>query len=236
MSAEKNPLYKGTTDGDYVNLDLKDAVKADVKVQVFDDATGYPGTESKSITIDFANPPDEPVMIDSVMKDPAKREMYEISLDIKNKKWEFQLVRMEKQDDGSFKRVELDQKGSEPFDPAKLTGKRETSLDNPETYMPFVRDSQRGVNATAEAADGSGVWNGRMKSLLQSLDKREGNWERVNISVDARYGLTTDNIWRNSTIRVSRTVRSIEDACGFLLALKSCFLSRERRSRELKGS
>jgi|GEM_PF-4403515 len=190
MSAEKNPLYKGTTDGDYVNLDLKDAVvKADVKIQVFDEETGYPKTENKSLTIDFANPPDEPVMIDSVMKDPASREMYEISLDIKNKKWEFQLVKMEKQDDGSFKRVELDEKGSEPFDPEKLVGKRETSLDNPETYMPFVRDSQsRGVNATAETSDGSGVWNGRMKSLTQSLDKREGNWERVNISVDARYG------------------------------------------------
>jgi hypothetical protein len=191
MSAEKNPLYKGTTDGDYVNVDLKNAVvKADVKVQVFDEATGYPKTVNKNLTIDFANPPDEPVMIDSVMADPGKREMYEISLDIKNKKWEYQKIRMEKQDDGSFKRVEIaGEKGSEAFDPSKLVGKRETSLDNPSEYMPFVRGAQHtGVNATAETADGSGVWNGRMKSLTQDLDKREGNWERVNISVDARYG------------------------------------------------
>ena len=190
MSAKKNPLYKGTTDGDYVNLDLEKAVvKAETKIQTFDEATGYPKMVNKEVTIDFANPPDKPILIDSVMKDPGKREMYEISLDVKNKKWEYQLIRMEKQDDGSFKRVELDQKGNDPFDPKKLVGMRETSLDNPSTYLPFVRDAQnRGANATAETADGSGVWNGRIKSLTQGLDKREGNWERVNIGVDARYG------------------------------------------------
>ena len=193
MSATPNPLYQSTTEGDYVNVKLKDAtLKADIEVQVFDENTGYPKMVSKSLTLDFKNPPAEPILIDSVMADPAKREMYEISLDVKNKKWTYQKIRMEKQSDGKFKKVVLDQKGSEAFNPNDIVGKRETSLDNPSTFLPFVSGAMKtGVSATAETADGSGVWNGRLKSLGQSLEKREGNWERVKLDVDARYGTNT---------------------------------------------
>ncbi len=193
MSATENPLYKTTTEGDYVNLDLKDAVvKAKAEIQVFDEHSGYPKTIKKDVTIDFDNPPAEPILIDSVMADPAKREMYEISLDVKGKKWTYQKIRMEKQDDGSFKKVNVGSQNSEPFNPDTMVGKRETSLDNPAEYLPFTTDAQKtGVSATAETADGSGVWNGRLKSLAQKLEKREGGWERVKLDVDARYGSNT---------------------------------------------
>jgi hypothetical protein len=194
MSASKNPLYKNTSEGDYVNLDLNGAVvEVTAKVQVFDEATGYPKTVTQNLKIDFANPPAEPVLVDSVMADPGKREMYEIKLDVKNKKWMYQKIRMEKQPDGSFKKVDISgQTGSEGFDPKKLVGRRETSLDNPSTYLPFTRGAQKtGVSATAETADGSGVWNGRLKSLTQALEKREGEWERVRLDVSARYGSNT---------------------------------------------
>ena len=193
MSATDNPLYKTTTEGDYINLDLSSAVvKAKAEIQVFDEASGYPKTIKKDVTIDFDNPPAEPILIDSVMADPAKREMYEISLDVKGKKWTFQKIRMEKQADGKFKKVNVGSKSSESFDPKKMVGQRETSLDNPSTYLPFTRGAQKtGISATAETADGSGVWNGRLKSLGQSLEKREGNWERVKLDVSARYGSNT---------------------------------------------
>jgi hypothetical protein len=191
MSAEKNPLYKSTTEGDYVNLKLGEAVlKAKAEIQVFDEASGYPKLETKNITIDFANPPAEPVLIDTMMKDAGAREMYEISLDLKKKEWVYELVRMEKQPDGKYKKVKVaSESGREKFDEKKLEAKRETSLDDPAGYVPFVEGAMKtGRNATAETADGSGVWNGRILTLNRALVKREGSWEKVSLDVDARYG------------------------------------------------
>lgn len=190
MSAEKNPLFKDITEGDYVNLKLGEAVlKATAKIQVFDEHSGYPKVETKTITFDFKNPPAEPVLVDSVMKDAAKREMYEISLDMKTKEWTYQLVRMEKKPDGKFEKVKVGSVVREKFDEKKLEARRETSLDNPETYVPFVENAMKtGRNATAETDDGAGVWNGRILTLDRALTKREGNWEKVTIDVDARYG------------------------------------------------
>ncbi|MBI4820793.1 MAG: PPC domain-containing protein [Deltaproteobacteria bacterium] len=190
MSATKNPLFKSTSEGDYVGIGLANAtIEANVKLQVFDEATGYPTMKSSTIKIDFANPPADPILVDTLMADAAKREMYEIHLDVGAKQWTYQKIRMEKQSDGKYARVKVGAEGKEAFDPAKLTGKRETSLDNPATYLPFVNDAMRtGRNATAETADGSGVWNGRIRNLGMTLEKREGDWERVAVNVSARYG------------------------------------------------
>jgi hypothetical protein len=107
-SATKNPLYSGTTDGDYNNIKLDGGVvNASVQLQVFSEHSGYPEMVSKNIALDFKNPPAEPVLVDTLMKDPAKREMYEIKLDLKNKQWVYDLVRMEEQPDGKFKKVSL---------------------------------------------------------------------------------------------------------------------------------
>ncbi|MCK5689080.1 PPC domain-containing protein, partial [Myxococcota bacterium] len=192
-SAEANPLYKETTKGDLINIDLTDAViKAKINVMSFDEATGYPRKDASDIVLDFANPPDEPIMIDSVMKDAGKREMYEISLDVKEKTWNFQLIKMERQDDGSFKKVPVGDIHKEPFDPSEMVGQHETSLDDPETYVEFLRKTQMtGRGVTAETADGAGVWNGRLETLDQKLEMREGSWERVSLDVDARYGANT---------------------------------------------
>ncbi|MBI2378285.1 MAG: PPC domain-containing protein [Deltaproteobacteria bacterium] len=193
MSATKNPLFKSSSEGDYVGIGLANAsIEASVKLQVFDEATGYPTMKSSTIKIDFANPPTEPILVDTLMADAAKRELYEIHLDVGEKKWTYQKVRMEKQPDGKYARVKVGEEGKEAFDPAKLTGKRETSLDNPATYLPFVTDALKtGRNATAETADGAGVWNGRIRNLGFELEKREGDWERMKVTVSARYGGNT---------------------------------------------
>jgi hypothetical protein len=189
-SATKNPLYSGTTDGDYNNIKLDGGVvNASIQIQVFSENSGYPEMVSKNIALDFKNPPAEPVLVDTLMKDPAKREMYEVKLDLKNKQWVYDLVRMEEQPDGKFKKVSLPGGGKESFDPAKTTAKRESSLDNPSTYLPFVDGAMKtGRNATAETADGAGVWNGRVIDLEKKLELREGDWERVAVDVSARYG------------------------------------------------
>lgn len=189
-SATKNPLFAGTTDGDYNNIKLDGGVvNASVQLQVFSESSGYPEMVSKNISLDFKNPPAEPVLVDTLMKDPAKREMYEIKLDLKNKQWVYDLVRLEEQPDGKFKKVSLPGGGKEGFDPAKTSAKRESSLDNPSTYLPFVDGAMKtGRNATAETADGAGVWNGRILDLEKKLEMREGDWERVAVDVSARYG------------------------------------------------
>lgn len=190
MSAEPNPLYKGTTEGDYVNVDAGNAViHADVKVQVFDPHSGYPKTEAKSIVIDFANPPAEPILVDSAMKDAAKREMHEIFIDVAKKEWMYQEVRMDRKPDGSYEKVKVGQPVRQSFNPATIVAKHETSLDNPSVWKPMVDGAMKsGRNLTAETDDGAGVWNGRVITLNQALDKREGSWERVKKEVNARYG------------------------------------------------
>ncbi|MCK6550268.1 PPC domain-containing protein [Myxococcota bacterium] len=192
-SATKNPLYKNTIEGDRVQLDLAGAaIHAAVKYQVFDDSSGYPSMVSKNVVIDFANPPAEPVLVDSVMQDAGKREMYEISLDIKNKTWVAQLVRMEKKADGrGYERKVQGEPIKRPFDPAKLTGSHETNLDNPSLFFDFVKEAlTTGKNFTSETADGAGVWNGRTKRLKEAKVWRDDDtkWAKVDLAVDARYG------------------------------------------------
>lgn len=192
-SATKNPLFAGTTDGDYNNIKLDGGVvNVKAQIQMFSEHSGYPELVSKDLVLDFKNPPAEPVLVDTLMKDPAKREMYEIKLDLKNKQWVYDLVRMEEQPDGKFKKVSVPGGGKESFDPAKTSAKRESSLDNPATYLPFVDSAMKtGRNATAETADGSGVWNGRIMTLEKKVEMREGDWERVTVGVNARYGSNT---------------------------------------------
>jgi hypothetical protein len=191
MSATKNPLFKNTVEGDYVQLGLGAAtIKARAEIELFDLASGYPEKVSRDITIDLANPPAEPILVDSIMQDPSKREMYKVSLDLKKKEWVAELVRYQEKAGGGYEEVKVPgQVIRNPFDPAQLAAKRETSLDNPATFLPFVEGAMKtGTNATAETADGSGVWNGRINSLERALDKREGDWERTRLGVDARYG------------------------------------------------
>lgn len=193
-SAEKNPLFEGMVDGDRVQLGLGNAaIHADVTFQVFDDESGYPSTKSAEVVLDFANPSDEPVMVDSVMDDPAKRTMWEISVDTKNKQWIAQKVQMVPKEDGArgFDKKEVGEPIKDRFDPKDMMGQRETSLDNPKVYMPFVKEAlQSAKNFTSETADGAGVWNGRTKSLKQATVWRddETKWAKVSIDVDARYG------------------------------------------------
>ena len=79
--------------------------------------------------------------------------------------------------------------GKEKINPKKTVGMRETSLDNPKTYLPMIKDAMKTVeNLTSETADGSGVWNGRTKALEMALEEAEGKWERRSLEVDARYG------------------------------------------------
>jgi len=189
-SATKNPLFNGTTDGDFNNIKLDGGVvKVKAELQMFSVDSGYPQMVSKDITLDFKNPPAEPVLVDTLMKDPAKREIYEIKLDLKNKKWITELVRYDADGD-KFKRVVVPGGGrSEAFDATKLVAKREVSLDNPSTWLPFVDGAMKtGRSATAETADGAGVWNGRLMELEKKVVSREGDWEKVEVGVDARYG------------------------------------------------
>ncbi len=189
-SATKNPLYKSTDEGDFVSVDLAETVvKAKVLIESIDLHSGYPTRERKEIVLDFKNPPDQPILIDSVMQSAADREMYEISLDLKKSEWIAQRVRVTKGPDGKFKKENVGEPSREKFDPKKLVGQSETSLDNPATWLPFVDDAMKtGKNGTAETADGAGVWNGRMLTLEKALEMREGGWERVAVNVSARYG------------------------------------------------
>lgn len=191
-SAAPNPLYVATTEGDRVTLRLAGAVvHLHLRLQVFD-PSGYPAMIARDVVLDFADPPEAPVFVDTVLKDAAAREIYEISLDLRGKRWLAQLIRMERRAGGdTYEPVPVGEPLVRDFDPAALTGQRETSLDDPALYMPFVKEAlQTGRSFTSETADGAGVWNGRTKRLLQRTEWRddETRWARVRIEVEARYG------------------------------------------------
>ncbi|MCB9569284.1 MAG: hypothetical protein H6710_19075 [Myxococcales bacterium] len=189
-SADDNPLYVGTEEGDRVTLDLSGAVvHLALRLQVFD-PSGYPTMMRREVTLDFKDPPAEPVFIDTVLKDAGAREIYEISLDLKGRRWLAQLVRMEAQGQ-SYRAVDVGEPIVRTFDPAALRGQREVSLDDPALYMPFVKEAlQTGRNFTSETEDGAGVWNGRTKRLAQRTLWRDdqSRWAKVQVEVEARYG------------------------------------------------
>lgn len=193
-SATPNPLFNEMVDGDRVQLKLGDAaIHAGVTYQVFDDDSGYPTMKSAEVVLDFAHPAAEPVMVDSVMEDPGQRIMWEISVDTQNKQWVAQKVQMVEKANGErgYDKKSLGEPIKNQIDPAALMGQRETNLDNPEVYMPFVKEAlQTAKNFTSETADGAGVWNGRTKSLKQATVWRDDDtkWAKVSLDVEARYG------------------------------------------------
>ncbi|MEZ4453913.1 MAG: hypothetical protein R3B09_30935 [Nannocystaceae bacterium] len=191
-SAEPNPLYVDTTEGDRVSLRLAGAiVHLRLRLQVFDES-GYPALVQREVTLDFKDPPEAPILVDTIMKDAAARELYEVSLDLRARAWLAQLVRMEARPDGEgYDPVAVDAPIRKDFDPAALTGQRETSLDDPALYVPFLKEAlQTGRNFTSETADGAGVWNGRTRRLSQKTEWRDDatRWAKVRVDVDARYG------------------------------------------------
>ncbi|MEZ4380260.1 MAG: hypothetical protein R3A79_02855 [Nannocystaceae bacterium] len=191
-SATDNPLYRGTEEGDRVTLDLAGAVvHLALEIQVFD-PSGYPTTMRREVSLDFAHPPAEPVFVDTVLKDAGAREIYEISLDLKGRRWLAQLVRMEKIEGGrNYRAVDVGAPIVRDFDVDAIVGQREVSLDDPAMYMPFIKEAlQTGINFTSETADGAGVWNGRTKRLVQRTEWRDdaSRWAKIALEVDARYG------------------------------------------------
>lgn len=191
-SAEKNPLYLDTVEGDRVRLNLGSAtVKADAKVQVFDASSGYPTMSSQSIVIDFRNPSNQPQLIDSQMLNPATREMNEISLNVATKQLITQRVKWEPKTGGGFEKKNIGTPQTRTVDPAQMVGVHETSLDDPNMYFEFIKQALlKGEGFTAETADGQGVWNGVTHRLKEKVVFRddETKWAKVELEVDARYG------------------------------------------------
>lgn len=191
-SATANPLYLDTQQGDRVRLNLGGAkLTLDSKVQVFDEHSGYPTFKTQTLTIDFANPPAQPLLVDSQMINPGTREMNETTLDVRNKTLITQRIKMEKKADGTYEKKNVGAAQTRRIDPAQLVGVRETSLDNPNMYFEFVKEALlKAENFTSETADGAGVWNGRTKRLKEAVVFRDDNtkWAKVELEVDARYG------------------------------------------------
>ncbi len=192
-SATKNPLFNKMVEGDRVELKLgQAAIHAKANFQVFDEQSGYTTMKSADVVLDFKNPAAAPILVDTVMADAGQRLMWEISVDTKNKQWIAQQVQMVKKADGSgFEKKNVGQAQKQAIDPNNVMAQRETSLDNPAVYMPFVKEAlQTGKNFTSETADGAGVWNGRTKRLKQATVWRDDNtkWARVDIETEARYG------------------------------------------------
>lgn len=191
-SAAENPLYLSTEEGDRVTLDLAGAVvHLALELQVFD-PSGYPTMMGREVVLDFADPPEEPVFIDTVLKSAGDREIYEIRLDLKGRRWLAQLVRMELAPGArTYRPVDVGEPLVRDFDISGLRGQREVSLDDPALYMPFIKEAlQTGRNFTSETADGAGVWNGRTKRLAQGTEWRddESRWAKITLDVEARYG------------------------------------------------
>lgn len=192
-SASPNPLFAGIVEGDRVQLRLGNAaIHADVKMQIFDDDSGYPTTKSAKVVLDFNNPAEKPVLVDTVMADPDQRLLWEISVDTKNKRWVAQQVQMVKKPEGrGYDKKEVGQPVVRNINPNELIGQRETSLDNPAEFMPFIKEVLHSAkNFVAETADGAGVWNGRTKRIKQATVWRDDDskWAKVSLEVEARYG------------------------------------------------
>lgn len=191
-SATKNPLYAGMVEGDRVQLKLANAkIEADASYRVFDPASGYTEMKSERVVLDFANPAAQPVMVDTILEDAQKRIMYEVKIDTANKQWVAQKIQMVENAGGGYERTEMGQPLRRPIDVNNMVAQRETNLDDPAQYMPFVKEAlQTARNFTSETADGAGVWNGRTKSLRQATVWRDDNtkWAKVTLDVDARFG------------------------------------------------
>lgn len=191
-SAAPNPLYAGVAEGDRVQVKLANAkIEADARFMVYDLASGYTEMKSERVVLDFGNPAAQPVLVDTIMQDYETRTMYEVKIDPANKQWIAQQVQFVEKAGGGFERKEIGQPQKRAIDANNMIAQRETSLDDPAQYMPFVKEAlQTARNFTSETDDGAGVWNGRTKSLKQATVWRDDNtkWAKVSLDVDARFG------------------------------------------------
>lgn len=192
-SASANPLYHSTVEGDRIRLAAGGArVEGTAEFQVFNPQSGYPETRSQSIVIDFNQPADQPILLDTEMRDASRREMREISLDTKKRQLVSQLVRYEKKADGTgYERRVVGSEQRTPVATDDLLVSRETKLENPRLFFDFIKEALiTARNFTSETALDEGVWNGSTKRLAEATVWRDDatGWARVSFEVDARFG------------------------------------------------
>jgi hypothetical protein len=187
---DKNPTFsRADSDRLYFDIGAKaTAFTARVQVRTFD-ANGQITDQTSSAVIDFSDPNAKPVLVDTRI-DASSRTATEIYIDPKSREVVEKQIKMVQQN-GRWEKQEVGTPRKTAFDPAQLKVSTETSIDNPESYMPFVDaalDSAR--NYVSETADGDGVWNGETQSMRMGVDWLSPNktWALVHININAQYG------------------------------------------------
>jgi len=197
VSFSKNPRYRKTVEGDYNIIDVSSAkLEARIKVDVFDELTGYPQQQTELTTIDL-RPDADPgqsgrFYLGTHLDDVGQRRLFRVYYEPKNLRIVAQMETYE-QVEGRWTAKRLPDEDVEvPLQsPLQCTLSREMKRDDPSQFTALLQlASRQGRNICADTDKESAVWNGVVTSLAitkkgSNADARTEHWH---VDLKARFG------------------------------------------------
>ncbi|MCA9709552.1 MAG: hypothetical protein KDK70_27185 [Myxococcales bacterium] len=197
ISFEKNPRYVKTVEGDYNIIDVSGArLEALVRVDVFDEVTGYPQQRTETTVLDLrpgADPgPSGRYFLGTHLDDVGARKIYRVYYEpgrhriVANKEAYVQV-------EGRWVPRPVPEEDQQiPLQtPLRCTLSREMKRDDPSQFTALLQLAQRqGRNICADTDKESAVWNGVVTELHTAkvganADARTEHWR---VDLQARFG------------------------------------------------
>jgi len=200
ISFEKNPRYIKTVEGDYNIIEVSGAkLEAQVKVDIFDENTGYPKQVSETATIDLRKGADGGeagrYFLGTHLDDVGARKLFRVYYD-PNKQIISAEMEVYEEQGGKWKAKPLPAENVvvQLRAPLHVTLSREMKRDDPAQFTALLQLAiRKAENICADTDKESAVWNGvvtRMETVKvgANADARTEHWK---IDIEARFGEAT---------------------------------------------
>lgn len=181
-----NPDYVRTTQGDSVEAKLDNTIiDANVELERYG-SDGYPRKESKNLTLDLKNRPDEDVIVDAFRT--GFHQYAEVTVNLGKGEAKVEQFKMVKKDDGSFA-PESTGSRTRSLSLSQISGVREANIDDPQSWIPLVEHSRStGEAIVFESADNYEIWNSRLDSANRTTRHGDESNVTTRYTFDSKFG------------------------------------------------
>ncbi|MEM7154493.1 MAG: hypothetical protein AAF799_16720 [Myxococcota bacterium] len=197
VSFAPNPRYIKTVEGDYNIIDVSGSkLEARIKVDVFDESTGYPIQKSETTTIDLRDNAeggaDRRDFLGTHIEDVATRKLFRVYYVPKDSSIVAEMHQYTEKD-GKWVSSPLPDENTvvKLVEPLNCTLSREMKRDDPSQFTALLDIAQRQAkNICADTDKESAVWNGVVTSIdTQKLGANaEARTEHWKVDIKARFG------------------------------------------------
>ena len=187
---EKNPAFQSLRDSDWSVINGERKLIG--KVEYLDVSTsGALERQSVEITLDPANPSEEPVLLGSVVQrggylpNVTKYYLNEITGNLETRTFS-----PEQQQDGTYKMVPVSEEATvEGAVSSKLLGRELVKESIIGLHEHAINAARRGVSFVTEKSAGNAVWNYGTDSLKLKKVRQDGDFTKYSIALDTQGGM-----------------------------------------------